>query len=47
MGKLRMIQIPAREYKRLKKLEQVDFDLLRSFERGLEDLKEGRVRRVK
>ncbi len=45
--KIRMIKIPIREYKRLKMLEKMDFDLIRSFERSLEDLRLGRVKRVK
>jgi len=34
------------ELKRLKELEQVDFELVRQFKEGLEDLKAGRVKRV-
>ncbi len=43
----RMIRRPMEEYKMLKSLEKMDFDLIKSFERGLEDLKEGRVKRVR
>jgi len=31
---------------RLKKLEQVDFDLVRQFKNSLEDVKAGRIKRV-
>ena len=41
-----MITIPKQEYLRLKKLEQVDFDLINQFKKSLEDLKAGRIRRV-
>lgn len=41
-----MVKIPRKEYKRLKKLEKIDFDLVRQFKESLEDLKAGRVRRV-
>ena len=39
-----MVTIPKAEYERLKELEKVDFDLVRRFERSLEDLKHGRVK---
>ncbi|MBI2574544.1 hypothetical protein HYV82_01540 [Candidatus Woesearchaeota archaeon] len=35
------------EYERLKELEQIDFELVQSFRRSMDDLKAGRVRRVK
>ncbi len=45
--------IPKSEYekllqqaKRLKQLEQLDYDLLRQFKESLEDVKAGRIRRV-
>ncbi len=41
------ITITKKEYERLKKLEQVDRDLVESFRKSLDDLKSGRVRRVK
>ena len=41
------ITIPQEEYKRLKKLEKIDWDLVQSFKNSLEDLKEGRIKRVK
>lgn len=40
------ITIPKEEYKRLKKLEQLDFDLIRQFASSLEDLKKGKFKRV-
>jgi len=41
-----MVKIPRKEYERLKKLEKIDFDLVRQFKGSLEDLKARRVRRV-
>ena len=41
------ITIPKEEYERLKKLEKIDWELVQSFKNSLEDLKEGRIRRVK
>lgn len=41
-----MVEIPREEYERLKRLEKIDFDLMRQFEESLEDLKEGRFKRV-
>ena len=41
------ITIPKEEYKRLKKLEKIDWELVQSFKNSMEDLKEGRIRRVK
>ena len=41
------ITIPKEEYKRLKKLEKIDWELVQSFKNSLEDLKEGRIKRVK
>ncbi len=50
---MEMISIPKDEYERLKaqvlmlrELEKIDFDLLRQFKQSLEDVKEGRIRRV-
>lgn len=39
--------ISSQEYKHLKKLEQVDWELVESFKKSLEDVKRGRVRRFK
>ena len=48
-----MISISKDEYERMKaqvamlrKLEKIDFDLLRQFKQSLEDVKAGRIRRV-
>jgi hypothetical protein len=41
-----MVTIPVSEYRKLKKLERIDYELLRSVERGLEDIREGRIKRV-
>jgi len=41
------VTISKEEYERLKKLEQVDWDLVESFKRGLEDVKHGRIKQVK
>lgn len=48
-----MITLPKDEYERmlnqielLKKIENVDWELVNKFEEGLEDLKLGRVKRV-
>ena len=41
------ITISKKEYQRLKKLEKVDWELVESFKRSLDDLKAGRVRRVR
>ena len=32
--------------RRLKKLEEIDFDLVRQFKESLEDVKAGRIKRV-
>ncbi|MCD4759413.1 hypothetical protein K8R33_00820 [archaeon] len=47
------ITIPKDEYeyikvelKKLKKLEKIDFALVRQFKKSLEDVKAGRIRRV-
>ena len=40
------ITIPKEEYNRLKKLEELDFDLIRQFANSLEDLKQGRFRKL-
>jgi hypothetical protein len=40
------VTIPRAEYERLKKLEELDFDLIRQFSSSLEDLKHGRFKRL-
>ena len=40
------ITISKQEYEHLKKLEQVDHDLIQQLVESLEDAKQGRVRRV-
>lgn len=42
-----LITIPKEEYEKLKKLEQVDWELIGSFKKSLQDLKEGRIKRVR
>lgn len=34
------------ELKKLKKLEKIDFNLLKQFKESLEDVKAGRIRRI-
>ena len=40
------VTITKDEYKRLKKLEKLDHDLMKQFADSLEDLKHGRFKRV-
>ena len=40
------VTITKTEYSRLKKLEELDFDLIRQFASSLEDLKKGRFKRL-
>ncbi len=40
------ITIPKEEYKRLKKLEKVDYEFMAQLIESLEDAKRGRIRRV-
>ncbi len=40
------VTIPKIEYMRLKKLEQLDFNLIRQFASSLEDLKHGLFRKL-
>ncbi len=40
------VTIPKTEYEKLKKLERLDLDLIRQFANSLQDLKEGRFRRL-
>ena len=46
MTSMETVTIPKKEYERLKKLEQLDFDLIRQFSSSLEDLKKGRFKRL-
>ena len=41
------VTIPKEEYLRLKKLEQVDWELVKKIKKGLEDIKAGRIKRVR
>jgi len=43
---MEMVTISKEEYERLKKLENVDFELVAQFKKSLEDVKKGRIRRV-
>ena len=43
---MEMITVPKLEYEKLKKLEQLDFDLIRQFASSLADLKAGRFKRL-
>ena len=40
------VTIPKQEYEHLKRLEELDFDLIRQFTQSLEDLKKGRFKRI-
>ena len=42
---MKTITIPKEEYKRLKKLEEVDTKLLIKIVKGLEDIKAGRIKK--
>ena len=44
--KTETVTISRKEYDRLKRLEKIDFELLRQFRQSLEDVKLGRIRRV-
>ena len=46
LANMETVTIPKEEYERLKKLEQLDFDLIRQFASSLEDLKQGRFKRL-
>ncbi len=46
MEQTEMITIPKQEYEKLKKLENIDWDLVIQFKESLEDVKAGRIRRV-
>ena len=48
-----MVNIPKEEYEKMKiqiekfkELEKIDFELVRQFKESLEDVKEGRIRKV-
>ncbi len=43
---MKMVTIPKQEYIALKKLEVLDFDLMRQFSDSLRDLKHGRFKRL-
>ena len=43
---MEMITISKLEYEKLKRLEQLDFDLIRQFACNLEDLKRGHFKRL-
>ncbi len=43
---MQTITIPIVEYKRLKKLEEIDFDLIQQFSQSLEDLRHGRFKKL-
>ncbi|MEK6835958.1 MAG: hypothetical protein AABX55_02955 [Nanoarchaeota archaeon] len=43
---MEMITVPKLEYEKLKKLEELDFDLIRQFASSLADLKQGRFKRL-
>ena len=40
------VTISKKEYEHLKKLEELDFDLIRQFSSSLEDLKQGRFKKL-
>lgn len=41
------VTIPKEEYERLKKLEKIDWELVESFKRSLEDLRAERIKQVR
>ena len=43
---MKTVTISKEEYERLKKLEELDFDLIRQFQSSLEDLKQGRFKKL-
>ncbi|AJF60477.1 MAG: hypothetical protein J4224_05100 [Candidatus Diapherotrites archaeon] len=47
MASSKTVAIPKEEYLRLKRHEQIDVELLKSLVRSLEDIKAGRVIRVR
>tara|TARA_Y100000310_G_C19990558_1_gene493919 strand:+ start:311 stop:445 length:135 start_codon:yes stop_codon:yes gene_type:complete len=40
------VTIPREEYEHLKQLEQLDFNLIKQFSNSLNDLKEGRFKKL-
>jgi len=44
--KQEMVTITKEEYNKLKKLEEIDHELIESFKRSFEDAIHGRIRRV-
>ena len=40
------VTIPKEDYEKLKKLEELDFDLIRQFASSLEDLKHGKFKKL-
>ena len=42
----KMVQIPREEYERLKKLEELDYELIKQFSDSLDDLKKGKFKRL-
>lgn len=42
-----MIEIPKKEYEKLKRQANIDVDLLKELMEGLKDIKSGNIRRVK
>ena len=40
------VTIPKEEYEKLKKLEELDYNLMQQFASSLEDLKEGRFKKL-
>ena len=47
MINMETVTISKEEYERLKNLEKVDWELVQSFKMSLEDLKSGRIKRVR
>ena len=43
---MEMVTVPKLEYEKLKRLEQLDLDLIRQFASSLGDLKAGRFKRL-
>jgi hypothetical protein len=41
------VTVPKDEYLRLKRLEQVDWELVGKFKKGLDEVKAGRITRVR
>ena len=45
MGSTKTVTISKEEYKKFKRLEKIDYDLLGKIARGIEDIKAGRVKK--